>query len=352
MGRGRIPMELIQKEKDRKTTFLKRKNGLMKKVYEFSTLCNVDVCVIIYGPNFDGQRFTEPETWPQDSKEVRRIIQKYRDTTSDRRARIYDVQEYYKDRVKKVEGEISKVHKEKLKIMYPTWDDSFNDLSEDQLRVFLSILDSKIVSCNQRINMLNQKGKTIMGVDSSSKDNNVNGGDLVVATNTTTTPYLSLLSNPSSHLNFMPNMSTQAQFFPHLNPMMTPFIGDTSQLPFYPLQLGQSSSQFDQNGMQFMGKNNGMVDYWEQQQVGTFGNHDIKFDLLKENGDGSNQNSSSSCYYKGNISLSSSSMQPYNSFIALPQYQDVPPDEFQVNGICDANMFDQVQMFNYMHGRK
>ncbi|MED6134398.1 hypothetical protein PIB30_036630 [Stylosanthes scabra] len=348
MGRGRIPMELIQKEKDRKTTFLKRKNGLMKKVYEFSTLCNVDVCVIIYGPNFEGQRSTEPETWPQDSKEVRRIIQKYRNTTSDRRARIYDVQEYYKDRVKKVEGEISKVHKEKLKIMYPTWDDSFDDLSEDQLRVFLSILDSKIVACNQRINMLKQKGKTL--VESSAKDINVNNGDLVVAT--TTPPYLSL-SNPSSHLNFMPNMS-QAQFFPHLNNPMTPFIGDTNQLPFYPLQLGQSSSQssplhFDQNGMQFMGENNGMMN-WEQ-QVGSFSNHDIKFDLLKENGDGSNHNSSSSSYYKGNISSSSSSMQLYNSFIALPQYHDVPP-EYQVNGMCDANMFHQVQMFNYMHERK
>ncbi|XP_057740315.1 agamous-like MADS-box protein AGL82 [Arachis stenosperma] len=298
MGRGRIPMELIEKEKARKATFLKRKNGLIKKVYEFSTLCGVDVCVIIYGPSFDGGKSSEAETWPQDPKEVQRIIQKYHNTTIDRRPRIYDVQEYYRDRVKKIEGEISKVHKEKLKIMYPTWDDSFNDLREDQLRMFLSILDSKILACNQRINMLKQdpKGKTMVQSKPNFED--------VVAS-----------SNP-----FMPNMP-QAQFLPHLP--MTPIIDDTAQLPFYPLQVGQSSSQsspllFDQNC--------GTVDW------GACSTHD--------NGDGSN-------HYKGNIQ----SIEPYS--FALSQYQDMPHEFQALNALHNANMFHhQVQMFNYMHERK
>ncbi|KAL1317883.1 hypothetical protein AAHE18_15G165200 [Arachis hypogaea] len=326
MGRGRLSMELIQKEKARKTTFVKRKNGLMKKVDEFSTLCGVDVCLIIYGPNFDGQRPTKPETWPQDTDQVRRIIQKYHNTTSDRPPRIYDVEKYYRDRVKKVEGEISKVHKEKEKpkpkITYPTWDTSFNDLREDQLIMFAGILDSKIVSCNQRINMLKQdpKGKAIMV---ESKDN--------VDENVFATLYLAS-SNPSSYLNFMPNKSQQAQFIPHLP--MKPIIDYTTQLPFYPSQLGGSSSQsstlhFDQNTMQLMGKN-GTLD-WEQ-PVGTFSTHDIQVHFLNYTGDGSNnQNSSSPCYYKGNIQ----SVQPYS--FALPQYEDVPP-EFQVNGLYDTNV--------------
>ena len=336
MGRGRIPMELIQKEKARKTTFLKRKNGLMKKVYEFSTLCGVDVCVIIYGPNFDGQGPAEPETWPQDIEEVHRIIQKYQNTTSDRRPKVYDVQEYYKDRIKKVEGEISKVHKEKLKIMYPTWDDSFNDLREEQLRMFVSLLDAKIDACNQRINTLKQdpKGKAMAESDKVE----------------VVTPYLA--SNPSSHLNFMPNMS-QAQLFP---PPMKP-ISDNNQLPLYPFQLGQSSLSsmlhFDQNCMQFMGKN-GIVDWGDQ--VGSFA-HDGKIDMLKDNGAETNQNPSP-CYYKGNIQT----MQPYTfapQTLASqnPQHQaafqnlsDVP-FEFQLNGLYNANML-QAQMFNYMHGRK
>ncbi|MED6170408.1 hypothetical protein PIB30_030595 [Stylosanthes scabra] len=284
MGRGRIPMELIQKEKARKTTFLKRKNGLMKKVSDFSTLCGVDVCVIIYCPNFDGESSNKPDTWPRDTNEIRRIIRRFRETTSDRPARIYDAEEYYRDRIKKLEGDISKVQKEKLKIMYPTWDVSFKDLREDHLRMFVSILDSKIVASNQRIHMLKKdsKGKATL----ESKDND--------------TPHWGS-SNPSS------------------------------QLPFYPLQIGQSSSQssilpFDQNGMVNL-----------EQQVGTFSTHD--------HGDGSNnQNSSSLCYYKGNME----SVQPYS--FALPQYQDLP-SEFQVNVLYNAHD-DQGKMFNYMHERK
>ncbi|KAJ1405109.1 hypothetical protein SESBI_26051 [Sesbania bispinosa] len=243
MGRGRIPMELIQKEKARKATFLKRKNGLMKKVYEFSTLCGVDVCLIIYGPNFDNQKLVEPETWPQDTREVYRIIQKYFDTTSDRCPKIYGVQEYYQDRMKKVEGEISKICKDKLKIMYPTWDDSFNPLGEEQLRIFVSLLDAKFDACSQRMNMLkgNHKGKAI-----AESDNMV----------MTLSPYLA--SNSSSYLNLMQNI-VQPQFFPPLS------ISDIDNIPF---QLGESSQpsmlHFGQNYMQLMGKN-GMVMDWADQ---------------------------------------------------------------------------------------
>ncbi|OIW14764.1 hypothetical protein TanjilG_05385 [Lupinus angustifolius] len=160
MGRGR--MELIKKEKNRMITFQKRKEGLMKKAYELSTLCGIDVCVIIYAPHFNDQG-SQLQTWPKDTKEVNRIIEKYKDTTIDRSPKIYDVQEYYKDRVKKVESEIAKVRREKLKIMYPTWDESFNVMGEQQLRMFVTMLDNKLDVCNQRINVLKQdhKGRVI-----------------------------------------------------------------------------------------------------------------------------------------------------------------------------------------------
>lgn len=120
MGRGRISMELIQKEKSRKTTFQKRKNGLLKKVNEFSILCDVDVCVVLYAPDFEGQGFAEPEIWPKDTREVQRILQKYYSTTVDRRHKIYNVQKYFKERMKKIEFEIFKMRKDRLKTMYPT----------------------------------------------------------------------------------------------------------------------------------------------------------------------------------------------------------------------------------------
>lgn len=329
-------MEVIQEGKARKTTFQKRKNGLMKKVEEFSILCGVDVCLIIYAPDFDNQGLAQFETWPVETTEVDRIIRKYNDTTSDRRPRIYDVQEYYKDRMKKVEAEITKVHKEKHKIIYPTWDNSFNALGEAQLRIFVSMLDAKLDACNRRMDMLKRnKGKRIAEPIKAE----------------TVTPYLA--SNPSSYLNFLHNMY-QEQVFP---PPMK-LISDNKKLPFYPFQLGQSSQSsmlhFGQNCLQLMGKN-GMVDC-----AGQFGaiTYDPETGMLKKEG-GENHQNSSPCYYNGNIPT----MQPYTiSLQTLPsqnsQYgaafqtlPNLPPAGFQPNAFCDTNML-QAQMFNYMDGRK
>lgn len=270
MGRGRIPMELIQKEKARKKTFDKRKKGLLKKAYEISTLCAVDVGIVIYAPKF----LNEPETWPQDqdSREVKRIIQKYQNTTSDRYSKMYNVQEYFNDRMKKIESEISKVHKEEIKLMYPTWNESYNTLGEKQLRMFVGILDAKLDACNQRMNMLKQdsKGK---GIAKSDKIE-------------TLTPYMA--SNLGSHLNFM----SQTQLF-------TP--SDNNQVAFYPFQLSQSSQPSTFHGgqscVQLMEKN-AMVDW--ANQVGVGANCDPKMGVLKEDQSNKTQNSSP-CYYNGNM---------------------------------------------------
>jgi hypothetical protein len=45
MGRGRVSVEFIPKEKSRKIVLQKRKIGLMKKVEELSILCDVDAWV-------------------------------------------------------------------------------------------------------------------------------------------------------------------------------------------------------------------------------------------------------------------------------------------------------------------
>ncbi|KAJ6711064.1 AGAMOUS-LIKE MADS-BOX PROTEIN AGL82 [Salix koriyanagi] len=80
-------MELIRKEKSRMLTFRKRKAGLLKKASEFSILCGVDACVIIFGPKLkdDRQPAVAPETWPPNSEEVRCIINRYKGSDQPRR---------------------------------------------------------------------------------------------------------------------------------------------------------------------------------------------------------------------------------------------------------------------------
>ncbi|KAK2647408.1 hypothetical protein Ddye_014897 [Dipteronia dyeriana] len=59
MTRRKIKQELISNESKRKVTFKKRKDGLLKKIDELTTLCGVMGCAIIYG-TFNNR----PEIWP------------------------------------------------------------------------------------------------------------------------------------------------------------------------------------------------------------------------------------------------------------------------------------------------
>ncbi|KAI8069507.1 hypothetical protein BC940DRAFT_297903 [Gongronella butleri] len=51
MGRRKIKIEPIRDDRNRQVTFLKRKNGLMKKAYELSVLCGCDIALIIFNSN-------------------------------------------------------------------------------------------------------------------------------------------------------------------------------------------------------------------------------------------------------------------------------------------------------------
>ncbi|XP_008811034.2 agamous-like MADS-box protein MADS2 isoform X2 [Phoenix dactylifera] len=48
MGRGRVELKRIENKINRQVTFSKRRNGLLKKAYELSVLCDVEVAAIIF----------------------------------------------------------------------------------------------------------------------------------------------------------------------------------------------------------------------------------------------------------------------------------------------------------------
>lgn len=71
MTRKKVKLAFIENDTARKTTYKKRKNGLVKKVDELTTLCGIDACAIIYGP-YDA----EPEIWPSPSG-VEKVLSKF-----------------------------------------------------------------------------------------------------------------------------------------------------------------------------------------------------------------------------------------------------------------------------------
>ncbi|KAI3672985.1 hypothetical protein L6452_39090 [Arctium lappa] len=61
MGRVKLQIKKIENTTNRQVTFSKRRNGLIKKAYELSVLCDVDVALIMFSPSgrasiFSGNR--------------------------------------------------------------------------------------------------------------------------------------------------------------------------------------------------------------------------------------------------------------------------------------------------------
>ncbi|GAO51698.1 hypothetical protein SAICODRAFT_71892 [Saitoella complicata NRRL Y-17804] len=69
MGRRKIEIALIEKDRDRSITFTKRKQGLFKKAQELGVLCNADVAVIVFSQNDKLYEFC--------SRDMRDVLGKY-----------------------------------------------------------------------------------------------------------------------------------------------------------------------------------------------------------------------------------------------------------------------------------
>lgn len=48
MGRGKIEIKRIENTTNRQVTFCKRRNGLLKKAYELSVLCDAEVALVVF----------------------------------------------------------------------------------------------------------------------------------------------------------------------------------------------------------------------------------------------------------------------------------------------------------------
>ncbi|KAJ1258669.1 hypothetical protein BS78_10G093300 [Paspalum vaginatum] len=64
MGRVKLQIKKIENTTNRQVTFSKRRNGLIKKAYELSVLCDIDIALIMFSPShrlshFSGRRSIE-----------------------------------------------------------------------------------------------------------------------------------------------------------------------------------------------------------------------------------------------------------------------------------------------------
>ncbi|XP_049395361.1 MADS-box transcription factor 6-like isoform X1 [Solanum stenotomum] len=70
MGRGKVELKRIENQTNRQVTFSKRRNGLLKKAYELSILCDAEVALLLFSPSGKAYNFA--------SHDIERTILRYK----------------------------------------------------------------------------------------------------------------------------------------------------------------------------------------------------------------------------------------------------------------------------------
>ncbi|EXB88208.1 Agamous-like MADS-box protein AGL11 [Morus notabilis] len=75
MGRGKIEIKRIENTTNRQVTFCKRRNGLLKKAYELSVLCDAEVALIVFS--------SRGRLYEYSNNNIRSTIDRYKKANSD-----------------------------------------------------------------------------------------------------------------------------------------------------------------------------------------------------------------------------------------------------------------------------
>ncbi|XP_029124840.1 agamous-like MADS-box protein AGL11 isoform X3 [Cajanus cajan] len=75
MGRGKIEIKRIENTTNRQVTFCKRRNGLLKKAYELSVLCDAEVALIVFS--------SRGRLYEYSNNNIRSTIERYKKASSD-----------------------------------------------------------------------------------------------------------------------------------------------------------------------------------------------------------------------------------------------------------------------------
>ncbi|KAK9292218.1 hypothetical protein L1049_020180 [Liquidambar formosana] len=86
MVRGKVQMRRIENATSRQVTFSKRRNGLLKKAYELSVLCDAEVAVIIFSQKGRLYEFS--------SNNIQKTIERYQKCVKEVRTNNTETEEY------------------------------------------------------------------------------------------------------------------------------------------------------------------------------------------------------------------------------------------------------------------
>ncbi|XP_026440732.1 MADS-box protein SOC1-like [Papaver somniferum] len=173
MGRGKTEMRRIENATSRQVTFSKRRNGILKKAYELSVLCEAEIALIIFSPTGKLHEFSSSSTSMQntieryqkhdadvkENSQVRQPLQLYHDVLS-------NILCHLKHEAANLAKKIESLEVSKRKLMGEGLEScSINELqtTENQLEKSLLIIrERKHQLHRKKIEQLKQKEKQLL----------------------------------------------------------------------------------------------------------------------------------------------------------------------------------------------
>ncbi|TMX03993.1 hypothetical protein EJD97_012375 [Solanum chilense] len=107
MPRNKVILSLIENESDRKVSYKKREKGFLKKAHELSTLCDVEIAVVIDSPYNN-----EPTVFPNYSAAINTFVKFKELPMLEKSKDMVTREEFTKKRIEKMEKKLLKVRKQ------------------------------------------------------------------------------------------------------------------------------------------------------------------------------------------------------------------------------------------------
>lgn len=158
MARKKVNLAYIANDAARRATFKKRRRGLIKKVQELATLCDVPACIIIYAPHE-----AQPEVWPSEA-EARRILHRFRDLPElEQNKRMMNQEQFLHQRVTKMMDQVKKQEEENRELelsvlMYECIiSRELNHVGADDVTSLLYFLNTRLKALYEVMNLAKAK---------------------------------------------------------------------------------------------------------------------------------------------------------------------------------------------------
>lgn len=162
MTRQKLKLAFIENEPARKSTFKKRKRGILKKACELATLCDVPICLYI-----DSVYDSKPEVWPS-REAMTKIVSEWKMlSVMDKTKKMVNQETFLQERISKATESWKKLWKENReremkKVMFDciSGKTSVSQIEKTDLQDFGCVIDQYLKDLNHRIEVHQKNGES------------------------------------------------------------------------------------------------------------------------------------------------------------------------------------------------